>query len=413
MAERSIEPSARDGRASASAAAAGRPRMPQLRSVAQRPAASLREKLLQAVGGAAHRRTSARRAALVAAQQPRVAEARASTRAAPITAASAATSARPRFRPWPASGCTVCAASPSSTQPGPHQGRASASSSGQAARSLAQREPAAGAAGGLLQRGLEAGGVERHAAPAPARRASTRPARTSAPARACRAAAAPARRASGTTGARCWRAAARRPAARRCARVAVGVRSRMPTPSARRVAESRPSHSAVSARRHAARRRSAAARRAARSAPPRPARASSAGASTIQASSPTRLCQAENSIAAPSASPSTCMSCTGVAACGGSASHTFRPLEQRHRRRVERVGAHVGSGAARPPRRGRAGHQRDAQADRAPATAPACGRRRRRRERRRRGASSGVASAPPCARGRAPAWATSPASSRA
>ena len=68
-----------------------------------------------------------------------------------ITCASACTSARPRFRPWPASGCTTCAASPSSTQPGPHTGSARASVSGQAARSLASVKRAGRAVRGLGQ----------------------------------------------------------------------------------------------------------------------------------------------------------------------------------------------------------------------------------------------------------------------
>ena len=46
---------------------------------------------------------------------------RATARARRCTRASAATSARPRLRPCPASGWTTWAASPTSTQPGPHQ----------------------------------------------------------------------------------------------------------------------------------------------------------------------------------------------------------------------------------------------------------------------------------------------------
>ena len=52
---------------------------------------------------------------------------------------------------------------------------------------------------------------------------------------------------------------------------------------------------------------------------------SSTAASTIHASSPTRCSHDENSSAAPAASPCTRISCTAVAACGGSASHTLSP----------------------------------------------------------------------------------------
>ncbi len=52
-----------------------------------------------------------------------------------IASARAATSARPRLRPWPARGWTTCAASPSSTQPGPHHASARPRTSGHDARS--------------------------------------------------------------------------------------------------------------------------------------------------------------------------------------------------------------------------------------------------------------------------------------
>ena len=72
--------------------------------------------------------------ARIAAQQPLVAE-----RCARVRARRAPRPARrrrpgPRFSPWPASGCTTCAASPSSTQPGPAQRSARPSRSGHAAR---------------------------------------------------------------------------------------------------------------------------------------------------------------------------------------------------------------------------------------------------------------------------------------
>ena len=124
--------------------------------------ALVRKQLQQAVGEPAHRRTSARRARVRSGAAASRRPARARLRARRSTSASAATSARPRFRPWPASGCTTCAASPSSTQPGAaHRlGRAPAAAARRRARWPAQARRRRRARG-LVQRCFEGRGVQR------------------------------------------------------------------------------------------------------------------------------------------------------------------------------------------------------------------------------------------------------------
>ena len=115
------------------------------------------EKSQQPVGQLPHRPGRRGAFARVAAQQPLVAERAPGLARARSRATSAATSASPRFRPWPASGCTTCAASPSSTQPGPHQALARPFISGQAARGDASVSAPASPPRGLHQFVLEAG----------------------------------------------------------------------------------------------------------------------------------------------------------------------------------------------------------------------------------------------------------------
>ena len=143
---------------------------------------AVREQLLQAVGGAAHRQHVGLARALVAAQQPSRRPRCASTRARAAPAPAPAASARPRFKPWPASGCTVWAASPASTQPGPHQRSALAPAA--AARPPARWPASARPAHGgwpLRSRASKAAAVQRQQARLRAAHGPTRPAPPSSP----------------------------------------------------------------------------------------------------------------------------------------------------------------------------------------------------------------------------------------
>ena len=87
--------------------------MPRCASSATRPRAA-RQQAIEDVDGAAHEIVLAAPPAFVTPQEALRARVFARREASAITSASAAASSSPRFAPCPASGCTTCAASPTS-----------------------------------------------------------------------------------------------------------------------------------------------------------------------------------------------------------------------------------------------------------------------------------------------------------
>ncbi len=83
------------------------------------------------------------------------------SRAANVSA-SACTSPKPRFSPWPASGCTTCAASPTSTQPAPHTGLRAGDGQRPRRPWAGQAQPGRHVGAGALQFGFEGSRVQLH-----------------------------------------------------------------------------------------------------------------------------------------------------------------------------------------------------------------------------------------------------------